>query len=70
MVLFYTTQKSSHPCYGLADVNVLCHCERTSLLLQAVLNIRTSKSGPEAQLFLMLIVTLLRGVGQPFSVKN
>ena len=34
--------------------------------------IRTSKSGPEAQLFLIsnLIVTLLRGVGHLLYVKN
>ena len=34
--------------------------------------IRTSKSGTEAQLFLIstLIMTLLRGVGQLFSVKH
>ena len=37
-----------------------------------LLYIKPSKSGPEAQMFLIanLIVTFLRGVGQLFSIKN
>ena len=52
-----------------------CLCLPWALLLSfntRFLYIRTSKSGPEAQLFLIstLIVTLLRRVGYIFKVKN
>ena len=45
---------------------------RDNMYYTLFLNIRTSKSGPDAQLFLIetLIVTLLRGIGELVSVKN